>query len=300
MNDRLLKILCCPLCRGPLTAETDLSCRHCRRVYPIINGIPRMVSTPRESDIARSFGFQWRARAMGWFERDTLYGLSPEEECQDFAERLGIDPATLTGKTVLDAGCGDGFLLPLLGRLSAEVVGLDISSSIEISGSRCRDLSNITVIQGDILSTPFPPETFDYVWCEGVLIYTEDPQKAFGVLSDLVKPGGRLYVWVYPSEQLSVYQRTRDLLKIAHRLPGPLLLALCYALALPLTLARRLLHRRGRSESVRSSAFAFFDNLSPRVQTRHTVADVRGWFGEFRFSELKQTGMIGMSGTKGR
>jgi hypothetical protein len=51
-------------------------------------------------------------------------------------------------------------------------------------------------------------------------------------------------------------------------------------------------------DSVRTIAFGLFDNLSPRVQTRHTVAEVRDWFEERGFSALKQTGMIGMSGTK--
>ncbi len=309
MNSWILKILRCPLCLGSLTpqasteasAEAALSCTDCGRVYPITEGVPRMAITSGASgEIARSFGFQWRVREKKWFECSTLYGLSAKEERRDFFDRLGISPEDLTGKTILDAGCGDGFLLRILGEYSTEVVGIDINSSIEIPYRRCRDFSNVAVIQADILAPPFFPETFDYVWCEGALVYAEDPRKAFGMLSDLVKPGGRLYVWVYPAERLSVYQRARDLLRIAHRAPYPLLLALCYALAVPVALAQRLLPRRFRTESIRSIAFAFFDNLSPRIQTRHAVTEVRGWFKEFGFSEVKQTGMIAMSATKVR
>lgn len=258
-----------------------------------------MVTMPAASgEIAHSFGFQWQARAKGWFEHNTLYGLSVEEERRDFFDHLGIGPGDLAGKTILDAGCGDGFLLEVLGASPAEVVGIDINSSIEIPYRRCQHFSNITVIQADLLTPPFSPESFDYVWCEGVLVYTEDPRKAFGVLSNLVRPGGRLYVWVYPSERLSIYQRIRDLLPAAHRLPRSLLLPCCYGLAVPLALAQRFQSWRQRMDSVRSIAFGLFDNLSPRVQTRHTVAEVRGWFKEQGFSALQQTGMIGMSGTK--
>src|SRR6185369_2241147 len=114
-----------------------------------------------------------------------------------------------------------------------------------------------------------------------------------------VKPGGRLYVWVYPSERLSIYQRVRDAVRIGHRLPHGLLVPLCYGLALPLAVLRRF-RRAGSPDSVRTIAFALFDNLSPVVQTRHAAAEVRSWFEEHGFMDIKQNGYIGMSGTKGR
>jgi SAM-dependent methyltransferase/uncharacterized protein YbaR (Trm112 family) len=308
MNDWILKMLRCPLCRNPVLSSGSsdanpalaLSCNQCGSLYPIVDGIPRMmVTTPGTAgEIARSFGFQWRVRAQGWFEHSTLYGLSSDEERRNFFDRLGISPEELAGKTILDAGCGDGFLLSILGQFSARVVGIDINSAIAIPHRRCRDFSNVAIIQADILTPPFSLESFDYVWCEGVLVCTDEPQKAFRALSDLVKPGGRLYVWVYPSERLSIYQRIRDLLRVAHHLPRPLLLPLCYVLAIPLALAQRLLARRERIESVQTIAFGLFDNLSPRVQSRHSVAEVRGWFEEQEFTNLKQTDLIGMSGLK--
>src|SRR2546422_7687552 len=60
LNPRTLRLLRCPLCLGALTAEVDLRCRECGRVYPIVGGIPRMVIGSNESQVAKSFGFQWR------------------------------------------------------------------------------------------------------------------------------------------------------------------------------------------------------------------------------------------------
>jgi uncharacterized protein YbaR (Trm112 family) len=65
MNDQILKILCCPPCRSSLTlqvsdeasTEAALSCTRCRRVYPIVEGVPRMGIMPEASgEIASSFG----------------------------------------------------------------------------------------------------------------------------------------------------------------------------------------------------------------------------------------------------
>ncbi|MGH8490582.1 MAG: Trm112 family protein [Gammaproteobacteria bacterium] len=46
MDKRLLEILVCPSCKGPLLykrAEADLICRACRLAYPIQDDIPVML-----------------------------------------------------------------------------------------------------------------------------------------------------------------------------------------------------------------------------------------------------------------
>jgi SAM-dependent methyltransferase/uncharacterized protein YbaR (Trm112 family) len=305
MRNDIMRLIRCPACGGHVANEKTerygerLLCEACSEAYPVVNGIPRMaLSTETSQKIASSFGFQWSARAKSHFERDTLYGLSPEAERRNFFDGLGIDPGDLDAKTILDAGCGDGFLLTLLGEYPVTAVGIDINTSIELAYQRTQRQRNVAVLQADIFAPPFPSEAFDYVWCEGVLVATEDPRKGFGALSRLVKPGGRLYVWVYPSERLSIYQRMRDLIRIGHRLPRALLMRLCYGLALPVALLR-MLRRHSQRESLRTVAFALFDNLSPVVQTRHTAAEVRSWFEEHGFVDVKQSGYIGMSGTKG-
>ena len=46
MNPRLLDILVCPVCKGPLVyrkAASELICRACRLAYPIRDEIPVML-----------------------------------------------------------------------------------------------------------------------------------------------------------------------------------------------------------------------------------------------------------------
>jgi hypothetical protein len=46
INQELLDILVCPLCRAPVKLTTDgegLKCAQCRRVYPIKDDIPIML-----------------------------------------------------------------------------------------------------------------------------------------------------------------------------------------------------------------------------------------------------------------
>lgn len=46
IDSRLLEILRCPACRAPvrlLEADRGIECGGCRRIYPILDGIPVML-----------------------------------------------------------------------------------------------------------------------------------------------------------------------------------------------------------------------------------------------------------------
>lgn len=48
MDPKLLEIIVCPLCKGPLVyrkAEAELVCKADKLAYPIRNGIPVMLET---------------------------------------------------------------------------------------------------------------------------------------------------------------------------------------------------------------------------------------------------------------
>ncbi|HMD14280.1 MAG TPA: Trm112 family protein [Bacteroidota bacterium] len=50
ISEFLLKILCCPKCRGELMYEPEkdrLTCRTCSRIYRIKNNIPVMIDDDR-------------------------------------------------------------------------------------------------------------------------------------------------------------------------------------------------------------------------------------------------------------
>ncbi len=54
MDHRLLEILVCPVCKGPLDykkAESELVCKACKLAYPIKDDIPVMLE-----DEARALG----------------------------------------------------------------------------------------------------------------------------------------------------------------------------------------------------------------------------------------------------
>ncbi len=195
--------------------------------------------------------------------------------------RMGgrIDAGWYRGKTVLDAGCGHGRYLAAFASLGAHVVGLDIGTGPEEAGVPLDD-PRIAVVQGSVLEAPFRDESFDLVFSDGVIHHTPDAHAAYLELARLVKPGGALYVWVYPREGFLrelVFGTARA---VTTRLPGPVVRWLSFAVA-PLTLFVRSYSgtRLGRA-TWSECAQVIHDWIAPPLQSHHTWEEVAGWAAE--------------------
>jgi len=92
-----------------------------------------------------------------------------------------------------------------------------------------------------------------------------------------VKPGGALYVWVYPREGGLREAGFRTARLVTTRLPGFAVRALSFALA-PLTMFVRSYSgtRFGRATWA-ECAQVVHDWIAPPLQSHHTWAEVSGW-----------------------
>jgi ubiquinone/menaquinone biosynthesis C-methylase UbiE len=115
----------------------------------------------------------------------------------------GIAPEVFRGKRCLDAGCGGGRGSILMAEAGAsEVVGVDLSpTNVDSSTKRAaqKGLSNVRFQRESLASLPFPDESFDIVWCNGVLHHTADPDQGLKEITRVLKPGGRMWLYLYGS-----------------------------------------------------------------------------------------------------
>lgn len=226
MNWDLVDLLACPGCGGDVTlAEAreargkvqsgKLACGTCDVCYPIRGGIPRFADADaRSSKTAEHFELEFTASAEG--DRDVD---EPELLAFIFSSRTGLAPAgadlrgdwyptsapagysadfsTLTGKLVLEGGCGAGRFLPMLAPHAVRVVGLELGPHIDRAAARCAALGNVDLVQGSVLAPPLRRRSFDITYTLGVLHHTEDPASGARALAECVAPGGLLSIWVY-------------------------------------------------------------------------------------------------------
>ena len=201
MKYQFLDILVCPTCQLSLALEVlrerdgeieegNLKCPDCAKEYPIKRGIPRFVSNEL---YASSFGHQWNKYAR--LQLDSANGTN--FSAQRFYSITEWDPGELSGKLVLDAGCGSGRFSEVVLGTGAQVVGADLSNAVDACSGNLRKFGNFHCVQASIYDLPFRTASFDYAFSIGVIQHCPEPQNAVLSVVDKVKTGGKAGFWIY-------------------------------------------------------------------------------------------------------
>jgi 2-polyprenyl-3-methyl-5-hydroxy-6-metoxy-1,4-benzoquinol methylase/uncharacterized protein YbaR (Trm112 family) len=313
MNRRLLNWVVCPRCGEDLVVDdversedpedADLAsgalCCRSGHMYPIRNGVPRLLESERfeSAAAARSINESF-SREWGHFDydEDRTWGETVEQRRTDFLRHIDHDAASLRGKAVLDAGCGNGMLSHAMSTFGCEVVATDLSESVEAAHRHLanREPRRSYFLQSDLMQPALRPESFDVIFCAGVLHHTPSTR---GTLEQVIKalaPGGTIFIWLYwdvPGLKPTLSEALR---RVVSPLPARLKHAVVWAL-LPQSLIRQYIRsvrdgtgRAGRLNR-REVLVRMLDSYTPRYRWRHTPEEVRGWFDELGFTDAKVT-----------
>lgn len=104
--------------------------------------------------------------------------------------------AAVSGKTVLDVGCGGGLLCEALAHRGAQVTGIDMGEA-PLSVARLHQLeSGVEVDYFQSTAESLAEEragSFDVVTCLEMLEHVPDPSHVIQACADLCRPGGDLF-----------------------------------------------------------------------------------------------------------
>jgi SAM-dependent methyltransferase len=248
-----------------------------------------------QSRTKSAYGLQWNRFRI----------IRPEEDRATFHARTGLSAADLEGQVVLDAGCGMGRYLRIAAESSARlIVGLDLSEAVLAARELTSDRRDVAIVRGDLLRLPFAAGRFDQIYSLGVLDHTPDPRQAFLELVKLLKPGGRIVIWVYPRERGLVEWIMNAQRAISTRLPVSLLERLCHLMA-PIGGVKRnlmasrwrLIERTGVVLHLATIGVSMhpdpevrvcdtLDWYAPRYLSRHTPEEITDWFRDAGLVEV--------------
>ena len=94
-------------------------------------------------------------------------------------------------KSVLEIGVGTGRLAVRVAPLCGEFCGIDISpKTIDRAKENLVDFSNITLLCGDFLDSPFHNK-FDVIYSSLTFMHIEEKQTAINKVAALLKDGGK-------------------------------------------------------------------------------------------------------------
>lgn len=264
MKRELLDLLSCPYCGEALKAvafEEDggeakdglLYCV-CKRGYPIVDFIPRMLSGA--FSLYPDFMEKYKGRIVKYLpqgvtaEITDLKGVKKKTQLSfgyqwtyfyqmscDFRENFlnyiyPVRPEFFAGKLGLDTGCGFGRHILHAAGFGAKMVGIDFSRAIESSRRNTMGIENIYLAQADIYKLPFADNTFDFIYSIGVLHHLPDPEAGFRSLVKLLKPRGAVFIWMYSNKRKWAVRLIELARKFTTHMPFRLLKATCFIIAL--------------------------------------------------------------------
>jgi len=175
-----------------------------------------------------------------------------------------LDTEIPPGSRVLDAGCGTGQLSIFLALGNRYVTGIDLSQNSLDKANNFKNhfgIDNVIFENQNIFDIILKPESFDYVFCNGVLHHTPDPYRGFKKLVELVKPGGYIIIGLY-----NTYGRLlHNLRKFIFKITGGRFLFLDY-------------YMRQKDIDLPKKQVWFADQYKNPHESTHTVDEVLQWF----------------------
>ncbi|MDA3648357.1 class I SAM-dependent methyltransferase [Saccharopolyspora indica] len=171
-----------------------------------------------------------------WNASTTREAMDSTAEEGDFAKRHLVNPVLLrllgevSGRRIMDAGCGNGYFSRMLAERGAHVTGVEPASSmVTYARDKEADLrQGITYVEADLARLPDLGGPFDAVVCSMVLMAIPDWKPAMRACVESLRPGG-LFVFaiVHPAfEQLWTTWRAHGEYRTGrylqeYEIPGP-------------------------------------------------------------------------------
>ncbi len=188
--------------------------------FPIKKEIPRFCD---EKNYSESFGYQWNT-----FREIQLDSKSDTDySYRRFYTLTGWDPKKLGKYKVLEVGSGAGrFTEIFLNTTSGLLHSIDLSNAVEANLENNKiNSKRLSLAQASIYEMPFKNNTFDKIFCFGVLQHTPSFSESVISLINKTKVGGEIVVDFYPIKGWYTKIHSKYILRpITKRLPSKFLL----------------------------------------------------------------------------
>lgn len=150
-----------------------------------------------------------------------IYDIVARRVLRGMYRRLAADVAGAAPDSgaVLDVGTGPGVLLVELATRRPDLQLAGVDSSADMIAAATRNLEpfgeRAGARVGDVTNLPFPDRSFDLIVSSLSLHHWDHPEAAVPELARLLRPGGQVYIYDFPSapfDRLAAAAATRSVL----------------------------------------------------------------------------------------
>ena len=118
-----------------------------------------------------------------------------------------LDRGLVSGRRVLEIGCGMGTHAGLLVKAGARYTGIDLTERAVRVTKRRFELFQFDgrIVRSDAEELAFSSASFDMVWSWGVIHHSHQTERAIAEIGRVLRPGGRLLLMMYYRRSLEYY-----------------------------------------------------------------------------------------------
>lgn len=277
--------------------------------FPVMNGVPVMLPSSFTSQFlsrhkekieqvgklypgvkfevseAKSWSFSHEWEAHSKEDMETTWGWTIEQRFAQALMETGMSEQEIAGKTILDAGCGNGMLTHYFGEMGMISFGIDYSDSV-FDAEKRRTSENVCFIKGDLLHPPFGNESFDLVVSNGVIHHMPSTEMTFYSIASLVRPLGKCYIWLYSRKGNLPWRLKRRFFDLSRMVVSRLPMGVQKQIVSLFTFILSGLKRTGDKNSLRIN---MYDSLTPRWRHYHTPEEISRWYFKAGFGPVTLT-----------
>lgn len=184
-----------PYNQQALHAQGDKLVDNKGQTFAKVAGAYRFV---QDDNYTQNFGFQWNKFTKTQIDR---FSEQSSQSKSRFFAVTQWDKEDLSNQNILEVGSGAGrFSQVVLDETQANLYSVDYSNAVEANyqNNGHHAHQRFHLFQASVYDLPFAAQSFDKVFCFGVLQHTPDVKKSVENLATMVKPGGELIVDFYP------------------------------------------------------------------------------------------------------
>lgn len=137
---------------------------------------------------------KFEALAYRWWDKESEF--KPLHEINPLRLNYIDKHVGLSGKKVLDIGCGGGILTESMAQLGANVKGIDLGEApLAVAKIHAKE-SNLDIVYQAISAEDIAiqeAEQYDVVTCMEMLEHVPDPSSIVNACAQLCKPGGDIF-----------------------------------------------------------------------------------------------------------
>ena len=289
-------------------------------VFPIINGIPRLLiesiydyagflqqhlpgyaslkndleknykgvldhCISKNKKTKQSFEFEWSF--LDPKEKDNIWRDDSSSMPEIFLKETGEDTSFYAGKTVIDVGCGHGIMTSKIAAMASLAIGVELSKAVENAYNKNQN-NNAWYVQADLQFLPFDDATFDVLYSSGVIHHTNNTELSLSLIEPVVKPGGKLCLWLYHPQNNRIHNMILWLRSITSKLPLRLSFVLLMIFVFPFTFLIKKIKNK-RKISYREEIIDLLDQFTPefRYEIPHDQAML--WLKRRKYADIHIT-----------